>query len=706
MKTFLVANLGLAPFALFWILAAWAGVGAALGLAFAAALALAAWRGRSGEFRIMEAGALVVFAAIGALGLAAPGFVAARAVPLSFAGLGALALVSVALGRPWTADYSRAAYSAEANSPLFRLVNMALSALWGAIFLIDAAALGLGLGTAATASAFAFGALASLFGPKLMIRAALRRHIAAAEAYRWPAPDFSGAADPDAFDVAVVGAGIGGLTAAAMLADAGLKVVVHEAHVVPGGFCHSFLRKARHQGRACLYRFDAGPHDFSGLFPGGPLTRTLERLGLGDAIEWRRLDHSYRLGGDPIDPPRDWREYARYLGERFPEDATGLGALFSDLRAIYDGLYSTGEKRGGIPGLPDNVDDLITLPRRHPLAMQWMDRPFAELVAKHVASPGARRALGALTGYISDGRETLTCAQMVPIFGYYFHGGYYPVGGSGRLAEALVSAIAARGGAVHMKSRVAAILVEEGRAAGLQLADGTRVKARAVVSNADVKRTFLELVAPGRLPADFRARMAAADPAPSAFMLHLGVDYVPEGRPALHIKDRIGVGVEILSKLDPSAAPEGHATVGIIKLVSHAEARQWFPAEGGEDWKAWRFSPEYEARKQRLGDEMIAAAETALPGLSQHIVYRSEASPVTYARYDLAAAGAIYGVSGAGRMKGVKSPIPGLVVAGAATHGPGVEAVVISGARAAEALVPGLLAREPAPAQSKLAAAA
>ena len=88
---------------------------------------------------------------------------------------------------------------------------------------------------------------------------------------------------------------------------------------------------------------------------------------------------------------------------------------------------------------------------------------------------------------------------------------------------------------------------------------------------------------------------------------------------------------------------------------------------------------------------MLAAAERELPRLSGHIVCRFDASPVTYARYDLSSAGAIYGVSKAGRLSGVKTPVPGLVVAGAATHGPGVEAVWISGARAAEALVPGLL---------------
>jgi len=281
---------------------------------------------------------------------------------------------------------------------------------------------------------------------------------------------------------------------------------------------------------------------------------------------------------------------------------------------------------------------------------------------------------------------------MVPLFGYYFHGGYYPVGGSQKLADVLVAAIKRRGGEVHLMARVEKILVEDGRAAGLKLANGDRISARAVVSNADFKRTFGELVDPAELPAAFRQRIAAAAPAPSAFMVHLGVDYVPDVRPAIHVHGPDGIGVEVLSKVDPSAAPAGHATVALIRLLKHEEARTWFPGEPSED-SAWRLSNTYSERKREMADAMIAAAETVLPGLREHIVHRSEASPATYARYDLCSAGAIYGVERAARLRGAKSPIPGLVVAGAATHGPGVEAVVISGARAAEALVPGLLAR-------------
>ena len=90
---------------------------------------------------------------------------------------------------------------------------------------------------------------------------------------------------------------------------------------------------------------------------------------------------------------------------------------------------------------------------------------------------------------------------------------------------------------------------------------------------------------------------------------------------------------------------------------------------------------------------MIEAAETVIPGLRQHIVYRADASPVTYARYDWTSFGAIYGISKPGRLNGSKSPIRNLVIAGGGNAGAGVEAVLISGAEAAEALLPGLLSR-------------
>jgi phytoene dehydrogenase-like protein len=150
----------------------------------------------------------------------------------------------------------------------------------------------------------------------------------------------------------------------------------------------------------------------------------------------------------------------------------------------------------------------------------------------------------------------------------------------------------------------------------------------------------------------------------------------------------------IPTAVDPSAAPEGYSTLELLALVPNEEARSWFPTRTtaeSADLDACRRSDAYAARKRQMGDGLIAAAKTVIPDLEERIVYRCEASPITFQRYAWTQDGSIYGTRGTKARIPNKTPMRNLVLAGAATHGPGIEAVVISGAYAAEALVPGTL---------------
>lgn len=686
MKAFLVVKILLLPLG---FLFGAAGVGRiGYGIAGGAALAgaLTFWRWRKGMVSQLELAVLAIFL----LALVAQvfhGLSLPQLLVLAYVVLSAMAFLSLARGKPWTAEFSAGEFAAQAQTPAFLAINRAISLLWAVLFAALALVKGLDLSQIFTYAIVATGVTLSIFGPRFLVRRKLQAMLNR-EPYTWPMPAI-GTTKEDC-DVAVIGAGLGGLTAAALLAQAGAKVKVVDQHVLPGGYCHHWPRRANADGRKLIFRFDSGVHDFSGVHAGGTIDGLLRRLD-APAVHWLPLHHRYLFEGTTLDVPPDVEAFVARLGALFPAQAAGVAALFADIRAILEGMFSEAPHFSGVPGSPRTVEGLMAFPARFPLATQWMDRPFIDLVRAHVSDPALETLLFALGGYITDDPLKAPVSRMAPIFGYYFHGGGYPRGGSGVVSHALVEVIERHGGSVSLGKRVEKVLVEQGRAAGLVLPKGEVLRAGSVISNADFKATMLSMVAREHLPEAYATRVAAIRPACSMMMVHLGLRGPLQGPPVVHVqKDGAAVGMVSPSIVDPSAAPEGYSTLELMRLVPNAEARGWF--EGlGDNLKQHRRSPAYLARKQAATEGMIAAARHAIPDLDTRVVFRAEASPLTFHRYDLASGGSIYGIEGfAGEP--MKTPLPGLVLAGAANVGPGAEAVMIAGARAADLFVPGLLA--------------
>jgi len=687
------------PWILYWALSGLGLWTAAITAGLASALALNAFRLARQQGKTMELVTLGFFAAHFAVTvvLGSPFFKVYDAV-LVGATLAAMAWGTLLAGSPFTHQYAREDWPREYwLHPLFYRTNALITAVWGAIFTFNAA-LGvlalawpearLWLTVAVPNAAIGAGIAFSLFFPSWYPKHFLAREIAVREPYRWPDPVFGPArpAGEAEHDVIVVGAGIGGFTAAAFLARRGLKVLVAEQHHRPGGFCTSWERYVRRDGERLRYVFDAGVHDVSGLGPRGPVTNLLRRLEIGDRLEWRRVGHEYVLPGFRLKVPGTAEELVEALQARFPAEREAIAAFFAEMEGVYRDLYAGVERTGGVPCPPRTPGEMLAYPRTHPYAFHWMDIPYTVMLERFFQDASLKRFLLLLTGYLSDRPEALTAAQMAPLFGYYFDGGCYPVGGSQALADVLADVIEAHGGRVLMRAPVERILIEEGRAAGVILAGRQVHRAGAVISNADVRKTFLELVGREHLPPDFVRRIEGLEFSTSAFAVFLGVDFVPDLEPVtlVHTEDGRGLGIMTPSSVDPGLAPPGHAAITLLTLVPQAEATTWD-----------RRMPDYARRKREFGDALITLAERVLPGLREHIVFREEASPATFARYAWTTGGAIYGPAGQWRPP-AKSPVERLYLAGAGVFpGAGIEAVVISGTLAADALYPDVKTRTP-----------
>lgn len=483
----------------------------------------------------------------------------------------------------------------------------------------------------------------------------------------------------------MIGTGIGGLTAAALLARRGFRVIAFDQHTLAGGYCTSWERHVNLKGQRLRYVFDAGVHDVSGLGASGPVRGLLEELGISAELTWRRVRHQHAMPGFELRIPETVEALVELLARRFQQEARGIGDFFHEIGLAYRALAAD-----GLDGRPwrDEAEDAEArraFLRRNRQGLRWLRVPFQSMLRTFVRAPELRSLLSRLGRYRTDDLPALSVGEMAPLYGYLFDGGFYPVGGSQALADALVASIRRDGGTVRLGEPVARILVEDGRAAGVVLETGERVSAAAVISNADVKRTIAGLVPPDALPDEYRRRVDRAEPSTSAFEIFLGVAAVPDLAEAVFYRPDSGPGLSLWapSIADPSLAPEGHSAITLIALVPNAEARTWN-----------RDEPGYAARKRQMGDALLASAEQLWPGLRERVVFREDATPATFQRYAWTEDGAIYGLTSSALRPPARTPLPGLYLAGAGTFpGPGVEGVVVSGGLAAQAVARELTAR-------------
>ena len=600
-----------------------------------------------------------------------------------------MAFGSLALRNPFTYQYAKQDWPKEIwDQPLFRSTNNRITGVWGGLFLAGAIFYQIGsvLSNTFVSSVppnllIGLGIAFSIVYPKWYPRKVLQTQFNRAQQSEWPSPTLAEGSTlaENEYDVAIVGAGIGGLSCGALLAKRGLKVLVVEQHYLAGGYCTSFPRRGHST-------FDAGVHDISGLGPRGPVRFLLRELGIENKLEFKRVTQEYIFPSLRFQVPHDWKDFVALLGNHFPDEKQNISAFFDEMKGIYDDICKDIDARNGLIGAPKTVEEIMRYPSTHTYLFRWLNKSFLEMLDKYFSDTGLKKVLCTLTGYLTDDPKALRVFSMAPIFGYYFDGGYYPEGGSQAFADALVSVIRNNGGAVLLNKQVRRILVKDGAAYGVSLESTPPREPRTevytagiVISNADVKNTFLNLIEQDSLSEEFLKRVHDIQPSTSAFMVFLSLDYDPLPASLTFYEPNTGqaIGIAIPSKLDPDLAAREGSAMTLITLLPNSEAKKWN-----------RNAPDYNVRKDRFMEQLVDIATQVVPDLRSHIVYKEAGTPATFLRYTTSPDGAIYGPK-LGQGLPFKTPIRNLYLVGSGTFpGAGTEAVVISALIAANDILP------------------
>lgn len=479
-----------------------------------------------------------------------------------------------------------------------------------------------------------------------------------------------------AYDVVVIGAGIGGLTTAALLARAGLRVLVVEQHYMVGGYCSTFRRDG--------YIFDAATHFYPLLGNANTISGRLLRQ-IGVSTRWIKMDpvdHFHLPDGTRFTVPADFAAYRAQLDAMFPDEAGALREFFGVVRSAYvHGLiryFRWREPAAPCPFANATVRDVLD--------RLFRDERLKLLLTADCAHWGS-----------APGRTSFVFDSMLRLS--YFLGNYYPQGGSQAFADALASCVTSHGGEILMSTKVARIVVHRGVTGGVELlAPPVRsprritVRAPVVVSNADLLQTAETMLGPEEVGTAAIAALRRLRPTFPCYLMHIGLRDMPTEVLREHQgyywdgwdPDRVGVDalrfkIFVPTLYEPAMAPpNGH--VVIVQKVQQLDDRSMI------DWQA---------HKHQVDRFIVAQLEKTIPGIGAHTVVRLSATALTHNRYTLNYQGAMLGWEmspdqlGAGRPD-VTFGIAGFYTVGHWTRpGGGITPVLVSAVEVARRIVGG-----------------
>lgn len=456
------------------------------------------------------------------------------------------------------------------------------------------------------------------------------------------------------YDALVIGSGIGGLACAACLSKMGWKVAVFEQHYTAGGFTHSYERNG--------YEWDVGVHYIGDMGHPNTLARRLFDHITDGQLHWAPMDECYdriHLGDRHYDLKAGAEAFRAELQRSFPDERDAIDsylALIKKAAAAVQPLTVTRMLPRTVAGIARKGLDLGALGR--------LNRPTRQVLEELTDN---QELIAVLTGQWGDnGLPPSQSSFLIHalIARHYLNGGYYPVGGAAQIARTILPVIQAAGGDVFTYADVTDILVENGRATGVRLADGHEERAPRVISDAGAFNTFTELL-PEHAPHydDYQQKLGLVKRSMASACLYIGLndtaenlglpktnywiypgnDYETQLHRALADPDHHDIPLTYISF--PSAKdPDfnrrypGRATVEIVAAAPY----EWYQRWEGSTWG--QRGEDYEATKEAFAQRLLEKLFEKHPNLREHLDYYELSTPLSTAWFCRYPTGEIYGL--------------------------------------------------------------
>lgn len=491
------------------------------------------------------------------------------------------------------------------------------------------------------------------------------------------------------FDAIIIGGGLGGLSAGAMLSRHGKKVLLLEQHYVPGGCATTFKRKE--------FLMEAGLHAMDGhLIVEQKSNSILRFLGVSKHVEFLPLPEFFHIRNDHLDFnfPNDFSRAKAALEKAYPEEAGGIRKFFKMLSGVQEEFSHFPKK------IWEKILKFPLFPFFFPHITRTFYRTLGHYLDRNFRNEELKVVLQGNLLYYHDDPHSMSLVFFAKAQASFLeHGSFFIKGGSQNLSDSLHHIITENGGIVLLGKKVEKVLIENRKANGVKFRDAFNpqlepelFRAKHIIHGGAVP--LLPALLDGKYAEKIKKCIRGKVPATSLFCIYLGFSKKPESLGNRYYSSFI-FGNDVKQLKDVHNNYTGSWENRSFAFVDYGQINSGLAPEGksfgalctADNLGAWEGLDEaaYQKKKAEIADILLKRLERAIPGITDIIEYYEIGTPRTIKSYTLNPAAAPYGFAQLPNQVGFKrpsysSPVKNLWLAGTWTFpGGGFTGALVSG---------------------------